>query len=42
MLSSDILTIFVDLEITKYLFMSFTFFGLNLCVRRLIRGGKPL
>lgn len=38
MLDSNILLIFLDIEMIQYLFMAFAFFGLNLCIKKAIRG----
>lgn len=32
----NVFNLFIDLEIVKYLFMAFSFFGVNLCLKKLI------
>lgn len=38
----NILEQLLNLDLFRYIFMSFAFYGLNLCIKSIIKGGKIL
>lgn len=38
----NILEHFIQLDFVRYIFMAFVFYGLNLGVKKMIKGGNPI